>query len=108
MILTGKIFVVTGGAGFFGNHIVKHLESRDAEVWIPRSEWNDFTRYEDAHSYFQRLRPEYVIHCAGYNGGIEFNRQFPADILYQNSVMAMNVHKAAEATGVKKLLSICI
>jgi nucleoside-diphosphate-sugar epimerase len=51
-------------------------------------------------------KPDYCIHAAGYNGGIEFNRMYPADIFYANTIMGLNVHYACQYIGVKKLLSI--
>lgn len=98
--------MVTGGAGFLGSHIVDHLKQCKAEVHVPRSQWVDLTDYRKTEEYFMLTRPQYVIHCAGYNGGIEFNRRYGADILFNNSQMAMNVHKAAHRAGVKKVLSI--
>jgi GDP-L-fucose synthase len=52
------------------------------------------------------VKPDYCIHAAGYNGGIEFNRMYPADILFSNAVMGLNLHHACEWAGVKKLISI--
>ena len=105
-MILNDVFLVTGGAGFLGSHIVDYLKSCGAEVHIPRSRWNDYTRYEHVLSQFEVIRPYYVIHCAGFNGGIEFNRRYGADILYKNSMMALNVHRAAAYSGVKKVISI--
>ena len=52
------------------------------------------------------VKPDYCIHAAGYNGGIEFNRMYPADILYSNTVMGLNIHHACEYLNVKKIVSI--
>ena len=40
-----------------------------------------------------------------YNVGIEIERSV-ADILFSNSIMALNLHHACEWAGVKKLISI--
>jgi nucleoside-diphosphate-sugar epimerase len=106
MILTGSDIMVTGGGGFLGSHIVDYLKKCKASVHIPRSRWIDFTDYAKTLQYFMVTRPEYVIHCAGFNGGIEFNRRYGADILYNNSTMALNIHKAAHKAGVKKIVSV--
>lgn len=106
MILTGNDVLVTGGAGFLGSHIVDYLKMCQAQVHICRSRWVDLTDYNKTEEYFMRVRPEYVIHCAGFNGGIEYNRRFGADILHKNSAMALNIHRAAQKAGTKKVLSI--
>lgn len=102
----GNDVLVTGGAGFLGSHIVDYLKLCKAQVHVPRSKWVDLTDYKKTETYFMITRPEYVIHCAGYNGGIEFNRRFGADILHKNSAMALNIHKAAHKSGVKKIVSV--
>lgn len=106
MNLTNNEIVVTGGTGFLGSHIVDYLKKCGAEVHIPLHKFTDLTDYNKTVSYFQRVCPEYVIHCAGHNGGIEFNRRYGADILYDNTAMAINVHKACYRVGVKKVVSI--
>ena len=56
--------------------------------------------------YFTSVEPDYCIHCAGYNGGIQFNLANPAHILYTNTVMGLNVYEACRIAEVKKLVSI--
>lgn len=63
--------------------------------------------YEETKWEFYKHRPiGGVIHCAGFNGGIEFNRQFPADIFYNNTVMGLNVIDMCRQFEVPKVLSV--
>lgn len=48
-------------------------------------------------------KPDYVFHPAGKVGGIAANNEFPADFMYENMMMEMNVIHAAWKNGVKKL-----
>jgi GDP-L-fucose synthase len=55
-------------------------------------------------AWFDRERPEYVIHAAGTVGGIHANRTRPADFLYDNLMIHATVLHSACRTGVSKLL----
>ena len=103
--LEEKKVLVTGGTGFLGHAVRKALKSEKAIPVAVGSEHNLLDLYSFM-EYLMEVRPDYCIHCAGYNGGIEFNRAYPADILYTNTIMGLNVHHACEYAGVKKLLSI--
>lgn len=53
-----------------------------------------------------RYEPSYVIHLAGYNGGIEFNRKYP-DIIFERTVkMAINLLQSCKDYKVKKVVSV--
>jgi nucleoside-diphosphate-sugar epimerase len=104
--LEGKTVLVTGGEGFFGSAICEALGKRKA---IPVALRHRSVNLCDLNAFIasiESLRPDYCIHAAGYNGGIEFNIRYPADILYSNTVMGLNVHHACEYMGVKKVVSI--
>lgn len=107
--LKKKRIMVTGGEGFLGNYICKMLKDKYEAVPIPVSHKKvDLRYYNDVKwEAFYRNRPIHgVIHCAGYNGGIEFNRQYPADIFYNNTIMGLNVLEQARRNAVEKVVSI--
>ena len=98
--------LVTGGEGFFGRAICDQVRQRGAEPIVLSHNKVNLTDLEQAIRFLDETRPDYCIHAAGYNGGIEFNRMYPADILYANAVMGLNIHHACEYMQVKKLVSI--
>ena len=104
--LTDSKVLITGGQGFLGTALVKAVSDAGATPIVLRSEEVNILNLYDLIGFLDANKPDYVIHAAGYNGGIEFNRMYPADILYSNSIMALNIHHACEYTGVKKLINI--
>ena len=104
--LTSKRVLVTGSSGFLGRALCETLKKRGAIVIEASHEKCNLLNLYDVIQYLDVNSPEYCIHAAGYNGGIEFNRMYPADILYSNTVMAMNIHHACEYLNVKKVVSI--
>jgi GDP-L-fucose synthase len=53
---------------------------------------------------FQREKPEYVFLAAAKVGGIHANSTYPADFIYSNLQIQMNIINTAWKHGVKKLL----
>lgn len=92
--LNHSTVLVTGGNGFLGKHVVKELKSHGANVIAPNSSEMNLFYLDDIFKFVNKYEPEYVIHMAGYNGGIQFNKENPADIFIQNTVMGMNLHAA--------------
>jgi GDP-L-fucose synthase len=101
-----KIVLVTGGEGFLGRAIVNNLIEKGAKPIALRHGDVNLNDLQTLIHYLNSVKPDYCIHAAGYNGGIEFNRMYPADILFSNAVMGLNLHHACEWAGVKKLISI--
>jgi GDP-L-fucose synthase len=98
--------LITGGAGFLGSHIVDRLKNMGGEFFTPRQKNFDFTRLEAAEDCFTACRPQIVIHCAAYYGGIWINQLYPARIYYENLVMGANLMEAARKHGVEKFVQI--
>lgn len=100
--------MITGGTGFLGSWLADVLikEYGVSSVITVGLDHVDLTYREDAGCIFDKYRPKYVFHLAGYNGGIKFNQKFPADIFYQNTVMGLNVIDWCYRAGVEKVVSV--
>ncbi len=104
--LENRKIIVLGGSGFLGKAVCRALDSRKSTVFIADSKSCNLLNLEEVIKVFERVRPDYCIHCAGYNGGIEFNRMYPADILYSNACMGLNLYHASQYCRIRKLVSV--
>ena len=102
--------MVTGGESMVGRHVCDILHREGAVVDpVPHSEVDLTSEYECVKR-FEDFQPEYVIHAAGYNGGIEWNRRYPERVFRRTVRMAMNVLECAlefEAFKTVSLISSC-
>jgi GDP-L-fucose synthase len=64
----------------------------------------NLTSKDDTYNFFYENQPEVVILAAGRVGGIIQNRDFPADFINENLSIQLNVFKAAQKYGVKRLI----
>lgn len=99
-----KKVVVTGGAGFLGQHLVKKLKERDAEVFVPLIKDYDLRNLEDCKKTVKGQ--EIVIHLAAVVGGIEFNRLNPGSIYFDNMSINTNMMEAARQEGIGKFVGV--
>jgi len=101
---TSKIFV-TGHNGMVGSAIVRELKKQGYHNIVTKKHSElDLTRQHEVELFFEKEKPEYVFHAAGKVGGIMANNEFPADFMYENMMMGMNVINAAFKEKTKKLL----
>lgn len=98
-----KIYVA-GHHGMVGSAIVRELKKQGYENIVTRTHAElDLTVQAAVDEFFETERPEYVFLAAAKVGGIMANSQAPADFMYQNMMLEMNVINAAWRYGVKKL-----
>lgn len=99
-----KIFVA-GHRGMVGSAILRRLEKDGYENIITRSHKElDLTDQRAVNDFFRREKPEYVFLGAARVGGIGANAASPADFMWENMMIEMNVIHAAWENGVRKLL----
>ena len=111
MDLNDKIYIA-GHRGLVGSAIVRQLEKRDFTNLLMRTHKElDLTNQAQVQSFFQQEKPDYVILAAAKVGGIHANNTYPADFIYQNMMIEVNVINSAYESKVKRLLflgSTCI
>ena len=100
---SAKIYVA-GHRGMVGSAILRALQRQGYTNLVTRTHAQlDLTRQADVEAFFAAERPEYVFLAAAKVGGIVANDKAPADFLYQNMVLEMNVVNAAWRYGCRKL-----
>ena len=98
-----KIYVA-GHLGMVGSAIVRELHRQGYDNIITRTHAElDLCRQGAVEHFFSAERPEYVFLAAAKVGGIGANSAAPADFMYMNMMLEMNVIHAAMKNGCKKL-----
>ena len=104
MELNSSIFVA-GHNGLVGSAIVRELNKQGYTniITMPKEEL-DLRDSKMVAWFFSVYRPEYVFLSAAKVGGINYNKTFPAEFLYDNLLIQNNVIHYANKYHVKKLL----
>ncbi len=87
--------LVTGSNGFVGRHVKEAFKRHGHEgVFYPSSRECDLLELTSMMSYFERVKPDTVVHLAAVCGGIGMNKKRPADLTHLNLKMASNLFDA--------------
>ncbi len=98
-----KIYVA-GHRGMVGSAIIRELRRQGYDNIITRTHSElDLTDQHAVNRFFAAEKPEYVFLAAAKVGGIEANDKAPADFMYLNMMLEMNVIHAAWRNGCRKL-----
>jgi len=102
-----KTFLVTGGAGFLGSHLIEQMKEKGtspAHIRVTRSKTTDLRIWEHCVDAVQDI--DVVIHLAAKVGGIGYNRNNPATLFYDNAMMGIQLMEAARREGVEKFVQV--
>ncbi|MBR2179245.1 MAG: GDP-L-fucose synthase [Selenomonadaceae bacterium] len=98
-----KIYVA-GHRGMVGSAIVRELHKQGYKNIVVRTHKElDLTRQDEVEKFFLDEKPKYVFLAAAKVGGIIANNDSPADFIYENMMIEMNVIHSAWRNGCKKL-----
>lgn len=99
-----KIYVA-GHNGMVGSAIVRELKRQGYLNIVTKTHKDlDLTRQQQVEDFFATEKPDYVFLAAAKVGGIMANDLHPADFMYQNMILEMNVIRSAYINGCKKLM----
>ena len=101
-----KVLVV-GSSGFLGGWVKKLLiEDNEHEIIeIYGKKDLDITNAKSLNEFFLKHKPQAVINCAAFVGGISYGYKFPAKMLSENSKMALNLYKVSNENKVSILVN---
>jgi GDP-L-fucose synthase len=105
--LSTKRILVTGGAGFLGKQVVAELIQAGADrskITIPRSKNCDLRVLSNCQQAV--ANQDIVVHLAAHVGGIGLNRDKPAELFYDNSIMGIQLIHQAYQAGVEKFVCV--
>ncbi|KTT19287.1 GDP-L-fucose synthase family protein [Pseudacidovorax intermedius] len=105
MIDTNSKIFVAGHRGLAGSAIVRELQRKGYTNIILRTRQElDLLNQEQVANFFQEEKPHYVVLAAAKVGGIQANNDFPADFIFENLSLQVNVINEAHKAGVQNLL----
>lgn len=102
--LRGKKVWVAGHNGLVGSAIVRRLESEDCEILTVNRKEVDLTNQAQTQEWISKNKPNATFLSAAKVGGIKANSDFPAEFIYQNTMIESNIIHSAYKEKVEKLL----
>lgn len=97
---------VTGATGFLGKRVVKKLQERgENPVQTSLSLGVDLRDYQQTLEFFEQEKPDVLLNCASFVGGIQFGYKYPADLFENNLLMNVNLLRVARETGIGRIVN---
>lgn len=100
------MILVTGATGFLGKRICRQLDLMDKEYKkTSLSLGTDLRDRKQTIELFEKVRPEYVLNCASYVGGIQFGLKHTAEIYTNGLMMQTNIFEACNLLNIKRMVN---
>jgi GDP-L-fucose synthase len=101
---TSRVYLA-GHQGLVGASLLRALKARGVKDILTRTRAElDLTDGPSTKAYLEAQRPDIVIVAAARVGGIGANSTYPAEFIYQNLSIAMNLVHGSWQTGIQRLL----
>jgi GDP-L-fucose synthase len=105
--LSRERIVITGGAGFLGQHIQTYLKDQGVSpgrIFVPLIDDYDLTQAAQVVRMYDQMKPSVVIHLAAEVGGIGANQAQPGRFFYANMAMGLHLIEQGRLCKLKKFV----
>ncbi|MCV6599830.1 MAG: NAD-dependent epimerase/dehydratase family protein [Alphaproteobacteria bacterium] len=96
---------ITGASGLVGRNVLEKAPN-NVELLTPTSKDLNLLNYRDIISFLKEHKPDLIIHTAGKVGGIKANKEDMFGFLVDNSIIGLNLIRAAKEAGIKNLINL--
>lgn len=106
MGMKDKKIMIAGGTGFLGKRLIERLK-KDGYTYVATSlsTGTDFRDKVQTDSFIEKEKPDIVINCATFIGGIRFGIDHEAEIFYNNTLISTNLIESARKFNVKRFIN---
>jgi len=100
------MILVLGATGFLGKTVCQKLKDRNFK-FVPTSLSMGVDLREEYQTLklFQNIKPEIVINCASFVGGIQFGYKHPVELFRNNLMMVTSILNASHQVKVEKFIN---
>ena len=100
------MILVTGSSGFLGKRVCQLLSNQGRDYCTTSLSLGlDLRDRQATLDYFREVRPNFVINCAAYVGGIQFGYKHPAELFHNNLQITLNLLEACKEIRVKRMVN---
>lgn len=98
--------LVTGATGFLGKRVCMKLEEKGIDFCrTSKSMGVDLRERDQTFALFAKEKPDHVLNCAAYVGGIQFGYKHFAELFSNNLLMTVNLLEAAREFRVRRFVN---
>ena len=96
---------ITGFNGMVGQALNRNLmQNSNYKVLKTTRTILDQTNQNKTQKWISENKPDVIIITSALVGGIQINSKIPADFLYENAIMGLNIIKAAHESNCRKII----
>lgn len=100
------MILVTGATGFLGKRVCRQLDILGKEyVKTSLHLGVDLRDEKQTFELFEQIKPDYVLHCASYVGGIQFGLKHTGEMYRNGLLIQVNLLEACKKYKVKRLVN---
>ncbi len=95
--MKNKLVILIGSSGFLGKNLKQVLSKK---IKCPNKNQLNLKKYNSVLNYlkrFNKVKNLIIINCACHVGNVHYGSKYPADIIFDNSLMSLNLYKACSS-----------